>query len=157
LFWSLEHASLVQAGVELLLKNPPTYFDESSERGVEPGKPVYQNRGGQMLRDKRIVGVIIIAAGLIAGLFFLLSWQQQQLKGQLSQKEQTAVALATAGTAEALGGAAQAANATAFALSVTAAVRENATAQAGTAVAQAAAATAQAGTATAQARLTATA
>ena len=110
-----------------------------------------------MLRDKRIVGVIIIAAVLIAGLFFLLSWQQQQLKGQLSQKEQTAVALATAGTAEALGGAAQAANATAFALSVTAAVRENATAQAGTAVAQAAAATAQAGTATAQARLTATA
>ncbi len=110
-----------------------------------------------MLRDKRVVAIAIIAAGLVAGLIFWLASQQQQLASQLSRQEQTAAALATAGTAEALGGAAQAASATAFARQVTAAVGEQATAQASTAVARAAAATAQAGTATAQAHVTATA
>jgi hypothetical protein len=109
-----------------------------------------------MLREKRVMAVII-AVGLIAGLFYLLYQQQQLLEKQLSEKEQTAVALATAGTAEAWGGTAQAANATAFAVSVTAEVRGTAAAQASTAVAQAATATAQASTATAQAHLTATA
>jgi hypothetical protein len=109
-----------------------------------------------MLRDRKVVAVVV-AIGLVAGFFLLLYRQQQQLEQQVSEKVQTAVALATAGTAEALRGTAQAANATAFAVGVTAAVQGTATAQAGTAVAQAAAATAQAGTATAQARSTATA
>ena len=109
-----------------------------------------------MFRDRKVIAVII-AVGLVAGLFFLLCRRQQQLEEQLSEKEQTAVALATAGTAEAWGGTAQAANATAFAVRVTSAVRGTATAQAGTAVAQAATATAQAGTSTAQAHSTATA
>ena len=75
-----------------------------------------------MFRDKKVM-VAIIAAGLMVGLFFLLFRQQQLLGEQLSEQEQTAVALATAGTAEALGGTEQAAESTAFAVRVTAAVR----------------------------------
>jgi hypothetical protein len=109
-----------------------------------------------MSRDKKVVAVVI-AAGLIAGLFFWLYQHQQQLEVQLSEQVRTAAALATAGTAEAWRGTAQAANATAFAVSVTAVVQGTATARAGTAVAQAATAAARAGTATAQALGTATA
>ena len=103
-----------------------------------------------------IIGAVTLMA-IVAGLFLALYQNQQQLEAQLSEKERTAVALATAGTAEAVGGTAQAATSTAFAVKVTAAGQGTATAQSAAATAQAATATAQAAAATAQAQRTATA
>jgi hypothetical protein len=104
-----------------------------------------------------MIGAIALIA-IVVGSFLSLFQNQQQLEKRLGEIDQTAMALATSGTAEAMGGAAQAATSTAFAVNVTVAVQGTTTAQSAIATSRASTATAQAqSTATAQARASATA